>query len=109
MNLEKSSQGKSDPNFEPNLYKSFNRGFTNFFADGKRKNICTLNYSKSLGEYIGKVTNTGKNFITVDGKKLNNGDGICFFDENNELCGIQVQKVQDKRIFVQLAKSIKNL
>lgn len=108
LNLEKSSQGKSYPDFEPNLYKSFNRGFTNFFADGKRKNICTLNYSKSLGEYIGKVTNTGKNFITVDGKKLNNGDGICFFDENNELCGVKVQKVQDKRIFVQSTKSIKN-
>ena len=40
-NLSKSSIGISLPEFEPKLEKSFNRGFTEFFIDGKRKDFCT--------------------------------------------------------------------
>lgn len=107
LKFSKSSQGTSYPTFEPDVYKSFNRSFTDFFIDGKRKNICTYNYTKSLGEYIGKVLSVDKNSISINGKTLNNGDGICFFDENDELCGTQVQKSQNNKIFLLSTKSIK--
>ncbi len=106
-NLQKSSTGFSTPDFEPNLSKSFNRGFTEFFIDGQRKNFCTKNYSKSIGEYIGTVTNTAKNYFSIKGLNLNNGDGICFLNENEELVGTQIQKVENGKIFPKSMKDIK--
>ena len=79
-NLSKSSIGISLPEFEPKLEKSFNRGFTEFFIDGKRKDFCTQYYSKSIGEFIGTVNSISKNYFTLKGLKLNNGDGICFLN-----------------------------
>lgn len=108
LKMQKSSIGKSFPEFEPNPEKSFNRGFTEFFADGIRKNFCTKNYVKSLGELVGTVNKTGKNYFTISGKKLNNGDGICFFDEKNELVGTLIQKVEQDKIFPQKMDFIKN-
>lgn len=60
LKLEKTSAGISYPNFVPNASKSFNRGFTEFFIDGKRKNVCSLDYVKSIGEFSGKVIKQGK-------------------------------------------------
>lgn len=106
-NLQKSSIGFSTPDFEPNLAKAFNRGFTEFFVDGKRKNFCTLNYSKSIGEYIGTVTDTAKNHFSIKGLNLNNGDGICFLNDEEELVGTQIQKVENEKIFPKSMKDIK--
>ena len=106
-NLSKSSIGISSPEFEPNPEKSFNRGFTEFFIDGKRKNFCTKYYSKSIGEFVGNVTKIGKNYFSTDGKELNNGDGICFLNEEKELVGVQVQKVENNKIFPKSMNGLK--
>ncbi|MBQ2644803.1 U32 family peptidase, partial [bacterium] len=108
-NISRTSQGKSFVDFEPNPYKSFNRDFTNFNIDGKRKDICTKHYVKSIGEYIGVVEKVENKFFTLKkGKKLNNGDGICFFNEiTGELQGTLVQKSEYNRIFPQNIKDIK--
>ncbi len=105
-NLSKSSIGISLPEFEPKLEKSFNRGFTEFFIDGKRKDFCTQYYSKSIGEFIGTVNSISKNYFTLKGLKLNNGDGICFLNDEKELIGVQIQKVENDKIF---PKSMKNI
>lgn len=106
-NLQKSSVGTSLTNFEPNLSKSFNRGFTDFFTDGKRKDFCTKNYSKSIGEFIGTVTDIAKNYFIIKGLNLNNGDGICFINEKKELAGTQIQKVEKEKIFPKSINGIK--
>lgn len=107
-NLLKSSSGKPEINFEPNLSKSFNRGFTNFNIDGKRKNICTMNYVKSLGEYLGKADKVYEKYFTVNGEAPNNGDGICFFNsENGDLTGSLVQKNDNGKIYLQNMTGIK--
>lgn len=98
-NLSKSSIGISSPDFEPNPSKSFNRGFTEFFINGERKNFCTKYYSKSIGEFVGKITKVGKNYFSTNGQKLDNGDGICFLNSKNELVGVQVQKVENEKVF----------
>lgn len=105
--LSKSSVGFSSPEFEPTPEKSFNRGFTEFFIDGKRKDFCTKYYSKSIGEFIGKITKISKNNFTVSGQKLNNGDGICFLNDKNELIGTQIQKVENDKIFPKSMADIK--
>lgn len=107
LKLEKTSAGISYPNFLPNASKSFNRGFTEFFIDGKRKNVCSLDYVKSIGEFSGKVIKQGKNYFTLDKNILNNGDGICFFDCNGELDGTKVIRCDNNKIFPQSMLGIK--
>ncbi len=106
LNMEKSSKGETTYSYIPDVKKSFNRGFTDFFAEGKRKDFCTLNYVKSLGEQIGHVKSVSEKYFTLDRNTLNNGDGICFFDGNNELIGTLIQKVEGEKIY---PKSINNI
>ena len=106
LNLKRASVGTSFPQFEPNPYKSFNRGFTEFFADGKRKNFCTKDYVKSTGEYLGIIDKTAKNYFTVNGISPENGDGLCFLS-GGELLGVQVIKNDNGKIFSQNMQGIK--
>ena len=95
--LERSSRGVSSPSFEPNLEKSFSRGFTDYFLHGRQKNIDAPFTPKSMGEYIGEIKKIEGKRLTVnlkDGVALHNGDGLCFLDENNELQGFNVNGVE---------------
>ena len=76
-----SSRGHCQYTFEVNPEKSFNRGFTDFFINGRQKNIGAPFTPKSMGEYIGEVTwcNPLRMEIATD-KTLHNGDGLCFLN-----------------------------
>ena len=94
--LERASHGASMPGFTPNLEKSFNRGFTDYFIHGRQKNIDAPYTPKSMGEHIGEITKIDGKRLTVkllDGITLHNGDGLCFLDENKELQGFNVNGV----------------
>ena len=106
-NLKRSSQGVSNYEFEPNLYKSFNRGFTKFNIDGDKKDLATVNYNKSLGEFVGIVQSVKKNYFTLNTDILNNGDGICFFDENKILKGTNINRTEGNIAFPTEIKGIK--
>ena len=83
------------PTFEVNPAKSFNRGFTDFFVNGRQKGIDAPFTPKSMGEYIGEVVwcNPLRMEISTD-KALHNGDGLCFINENNELVGLRADVVR---------------
>lgn len=99
-NLEKSSSGYTKINFNPAPEKSFNRSFTNYFIKDQRNHIASLHYEKSIGEQLGKIYEIGKNYITINTKKIiNNGDGICFF-LNNLLYGTNVNKVENNKLYL---------
>lgn len=98
-NLKKSSAGKINCDFEPDLCKTFNRGYTDFYINNTKNNIGTVNYTSSLGEYIGTVSEIGKNYFKCNSYNLKNGDGICFFNENNELIGTNVNKTDGNCIY----------
>ena len=94
--LERASRGASMPGFIPNLEKSFNRGFTDYFIHGRQKGIDAPYTPKSMGENIGEITKIDGKRLTVklnDGITLHNGDGLCFLDENKELQGFNVNGV----------------
>ncbi len=107
LDLTKSSYGKIEHSFEPNLEKTFNRGYTTYFLNKRSKDISALNYTKSLGEFIGKVTNATDKSFSIKGKKLNVSDGICFFDEKQELVGTKIQKYENGLIFPKSMAGIK--
>ena len=105
--LKRSSIGYSEYEFEPNLYKTFNRGYTNFYLDEEKKNIATVNYNASIGEFIGVVQSVKKNYFSLNTNILNNGDGICFFNENKELQGTNINKTEGNIVFPSEIKGIK--
>ena len=74
--------------------KSFNRGFTDFFINGRQKGIDSPFTPKSMGEYIGEVgwCNPLRMEIETD-KVLHNGDGLCFLNEDKELVGLRADVV----------------
>ena len=81
--------------FEVNPEKSFNRGFTDFFFNGRQKGIDAPFTPKSMGEYIGEVVwcNPLRMEIETD-KVLHNGDGLCFLNHDNKLVGLRADVVR---------------
>jgi len=96
----RSSSGKSEYTFIPNLEKSFNRGFSDYFLYGRQANIWSLDSPKSIGEPVGKVKDVFDRFFVLSGtKKLNNGDGLCFVDGEGNLSGFKVNRIEGEKIF----------
>lgn len=96
----RSSSGKSTYNFEPNLYKSFNRGYTSYFINGRDTDIWSINSPKSIGEPIGEIKDVTDRYFTISTtSKLNNGDGLCFINTKGELQGVRINKIEGDKIY----------
>jgi len=104
----KASSGKCTYLFDSALDKSFNRGYTDYFVNGRDKSIGSWESPKSKGQYIGKLIKTiGGAYQIENGELLNNGDGLCFINENNEAEGIYVNKVENGLAYPNVLKEIK--
>ena len=98
--FQKSSSGKTKFFFIPDVERTFNRGYTTYFLDGKRHKVGSPTTQKSLGKKIGTVKQFMQNFILLnENHNITNGDGLCFFDDLGKLNGFLVNKVADKKIF----------
>ena len=96
----RSSYGVTRPQFTPAPEKSFSRGFTHYFLDGRGEDIASFDTPKSLGEKMDVVTKVFRNYILVsDGRSFANGDGACFIDSNGKLQGFRVNRVEGDRLF----------
>lgn len=104
----RASSGTSRFDFQPQLDKSFSRGFTNYFLHGRDKNIFSFDTPKSLGEEMGTMKEARGNYITVAGlKSFNNGDGVCYIDEQGRLQGFRVNRVDGNKLYPQEMPHIK--
>lgn len=98
----RASSGSVRLEFKPQLDKSFSRGFTNYFLFDRNKEIFSFDTPKSLGEKMGTVKEIRSNYLTVAGvKPFNNGDGVCFLDENGKLQGFRINRVENNKLFPQ--------
>lgn len=96
----RASSGFSTYTFTPQPNKSFNRGFTSFFLHGRGEEIGSFDSPKSLGEPVGRVKeHRGPSFTIAGLASFNNGDGLAYFNEKEELVGFRVNKVEDNRVF----------
>lgn len=96
--LRRSSVGRSVPDFAPDPAKSFTRGESQFFFDGKRPGVASFDTPKSVGERIGRVGQTdGRAFRLERAADLAPGDGICFV-RGGELVGTGVRTVEGVRV-----------
>ncbi len=98
--LKKSSSGQSEIHFDPDPAKSFNRGFTSYFLMGRDPHMASPHTPKSIGEPLGPVTRVANNYFELQtSRQLHNGDGLCFFNRQQELQGTLVNRVEDGRIY----------
>lgn len=117
----RASAGRCTYSFTPDLDKTFNRGFTDYFLvsgrDAKHvhasachahhqpvsKDITSFDTPKAIGEHVGHVKEIRGGSFTVAGTaSFANGDGLCFFTRqqgNNVLEGFRVNRVEGNRIF----------
>lgn len=98
MGVSRSSSGESIPHFTPDPQKSFSRRATHYFFDDPRAIVGAA--SKSQGEPVGTVLKIEDNTITIKGKQLNNGDGLCWVGPNGAIEGINVNRVNDQQVEV---------
>lgn len=83
----RSSAGTSRISFTPDPNKSFNRGFTSYFLEGRmQKRMSSFVTPKSMGELI------------TDVREINNGDGISFINDAGEYEGVRINKVENGRL-----------
>lgn len=101
LEYRKASSGKCEYSFTPDLAKSFNRGFTHYFLEGRQGDIAQFNTPKAMGEEMGRVKEVHGNQIIVAGvKPFNNGDGVCFLDSEDKLQGFRINRVEQNRLFL---------
>jgi collagenase-like PrtC family protease len=96
----RSSFGRPRYEFEANLKKTFNRGFTNYFLKGRQPDIASFDTPKAIGEFVGKVKEIrGNSFNVASIASFTNGDGLCFINDEHELEGFRVNRAQGNRLY----------
>jgi len=101
--LRRASSGSTTVSFAPMATKTFSRGATAYFLTDQDDDIWSPDTSKSIGEVIGKVKMSSQNWFTLSEgyDTVNAGDGLCYFDRNRELKGLQVVKlIEEGRVQV---------
>ncbi|MGL4851193.1 MAG: peptidase U32 family protein [Phocaeicola sp.] len=96
----RASAGEVKFNFTPQLDKSFSRGFTSYFLDGRGADVASFDTPKSLGEEMGYVKEIRDNFIVVAGvKPFHNGDGLCYIDEQGKMQGFRINRADANKLY----------
>ena len=98
----RASLGHCRYTFTPNLNKTFNRGYTTYFANGRRPDIASFDTPKAMGEFVGTVKELRHDSFNVAGTaRFANGDGLCFLSDKRQLLGFRVNRVEGNRLFPQ--------
>ena len=99
---QRASKGHCTYTFTPNLRKTFNRGFTTYFLQGRQPDIFSPDTPKAMGEFVGTVKEIRRDSFNVAGTAaFANGDGLCYIDADRELQGFRVNRAQGNRLFPQ--------
>lgn len=94
------SSGKATFFFTPKPEKSFNRGFTSYFLNGREQDICSPDTPKSIGENIGTVKYATLGKMTVDSSvSLHNGDGFCYLDASGTFKGFRINRADGNALY----------
>lgn len=105
--FDKTSDGVILSDFEPDINKTFNRGYTTYFIEKNKYDIFNFDTPKSTGEFLGVADKISKNGFGINtDKKISNGDGLCFFVDG-ELKGCYVNKIENNIIYPNII--LKNL
>ena len=105
---QKASSGRTFYNFEAEMDRSFNRGYTNYFVNKRTEKIGSWETPKSQGQLIGKLLEIKANgYVIENSELLNNGDGLYFTNENGEPDGAQVNVIINNIVVLNTFKPLK--
>lgn len=88
--VKRVGSGKVITAFETSPERSFNRGYSTYFMNGREQGLVNPDTPKSMGKRIGRVIQVKGNRLEVETvEAIHNGDGLCYL-EKGELKGIKV-------------------
>lgn len=98
--LAAASHGKTTFNFTPDPNQNFNREFTDYFVQGRKEDIGAFDSPKNPGQPMAWVHQVAADHleITTDDPNavIHNGDGLCYYDLQKELVGLQINRAQSQ-------------
>ncbi|MEN9395632.1 MAG: hypothetical protein RLZ81_162 [Pseudomonadota bacterium] len=90
--LTRSSSGRTTFAFRPDPNQNFNREFTDYFVNGRCIDVGAFDSPKNPGVPLGYVTQVTTDWVELQTNDpaavLHNGDGLCYFDLQQELVGM---------------------
>ncbi len=96
--LAPASHGKATFSFTPDPNQNFNREFTDYFVQGRKDDIGAFDTPKNPGQPIGWVTRMAPDHLEIGtddpAAVLHNGDGLCYYDLQKELVGLQINRAE---------------
>ena len=95
----RASSGRCTFFFTPQPEKSFNRGATDYFVNGRQHGIEAFEAPGFVGEEAATVTRVAVDHIEVESQvDIHNGDGLSYFDSHRELQGLRINTVHGKQL-----------
>lgn len=112
----RSSWGECTRGFTPRPWLTFNRGYTEFFIDGKRSSWRSADGAKYLGEFLGYISRVSYNRQGMlefryeypsggnNGEpsrrpgEIRNGDGLCFVTPEGEILGARANTCHENLV-----------
>ena len=92
--LVRASAGESRPDFTPAPSKSFTRGESVYFLDGKCRGVASFDTPKAVGEPLGRVVQcSARGYRVETSQPIVPGDGICLLTAEG-LRGTNVNAVE---------------
>jgi len=96
----RASSGRSTWTFTPQPDKTFNRGYTDYFAGGRQDDIGAFDSPAFVGELIGDVAEIGDGWLVVNtDQTFHNGDGVCFHDAHGDVQGMRINRAEGKKLY----------
>lgn len=98
----RASAGKSTVAFTPDLQRTFNRSYTDYFLR-RPSAMASLDTPKWAGMEVGKVTAPydarRRSFRAKLSQPLSNGDGLGYFDANRQFCGFRLNRAEGDTLY----------
>ena len=96
----RASKGHCEYTFTPNLKRTFNRGYTTYFVNGRQPDIASFDTPKAVGEFVGRVKEIrGDSFNVAGTASFANGDGLCYLNSDRQFEGFRANRVVGNRIY----------
>ena len=96
----RASQGFCEYTFTPDLNRTFNRGYTSYFLNGRQPDIASFDSPKAVGAFVGTVKEIrGNSFNVACVTSFANGDGLCFLNADRKFEGLRANRVEGNRIY----------
>ncbi len=101
----RASYGSSKLTFTPNVDRSFNRGFTEYFLHGRTAApVYSFVSPKATGPLIGEVIRVNRQSLVYQptshlAAPVVAGDGLCFAGSDGKLQGFRVNRAEGNEIF----------